>query len=334
MALKLANNAASTLAAPISASATSLTLTTGGGSDFPILGTNDYTIVTIVSAGNPNTFEIIKVTAISGDSFTTIVRAQEGTTALNWNANDLVQTRPTGGTITSRQPNILTYAGNPNGNVAGNISPTQDLVWDTSHLVLWICTTAGTASTAVWKMTDAETLNNTLDNGSGAASFLGNLSTSGNLSATGNLTISGVVNLFTSSGNVPAGMSGEGGAQLVLLTPPVLLTSSPAKNIATLLSIGTAYASAKIAIIRAVAQIESGSAPVTTNIFFANNSSPNNILYKRLAVNAEVSGNTVYGSAQFMSPLITGANPSIYYEIVEGGTITSAYDFYLDGFIQ
>lgn len=47
-----------------------------------------------------------------------------------------------------------TYAGNPNGNVAGVAGSayglTQALLWDTSNKILWLCTTTGTASTAIW----------------------------------------------------------------------------------------------------------------------------------------------------------------------------------------
>jgi hypothetical protein len=42
---------------------------------------------------------------------------------------------------------ILNNAGNPNGSVAGN---TYQLCYDTTHLVLYVCTTSGSASTAVW----------------------------------------------------------------------------------------------------------------------------------------------------------------------------------------
>lgn len=45
--------------------------------------------------------------------------------------------------------NLITpFAGNPNGNVAGTAY--QNLVWDTSGSRLFICTTTGTTSTAVW----------------------------------------------------------------------------------------------------------------------------------------------------------------------------------------
>ena len=42
---------------------------------------------------------------------------------------------------------ILFNAGNPNGSVAGT---TYQLCWDTVDLILWVCTTSGTATTAVW----------------------------------------------------------------------------------------------------------------------------------------------------------------------------------------
>ena len=42
---------------------------------------------------------------------------------------------------------IQGYAGNPNGHVAGN---TYGLLWDTLHNIAWVCTTTGTADTAVW----------------------------------------------------------------------------------------------------------------------------------------------------------------------------------------
>lgn len=47
-----------------------------------------------------------------------------------------------------------TYAGNPNGNVAGyaptSINLSGSLLYDTTNKILWLCTTSGTTSTAVW----------------------------------------------------------------------------------------------------------------------------------------------------------------------------------------
>jgi len=42
---------------------------------------------------------------------------------------------------------VTSFAGDPNGNVAGN---TYQLCWDTAAQVLYICTVTGTATTAVW----------------------------------------------------------------------------------------------------------------------------------------------------------------------------------------
>lgn len=44
---------------------------------------------------------------------------------------------------------VLFFAGNPNGNVAGVI---YQLLWDTTDSELWICTTSGSALSAVWTL--------------------------------------------------------------------------------------------------------------------------------------------------------------------------------------
>ncbi len=45
--------------------------------------------------------------------------------------------------------NVLSYAGNPNGNVAGS---TYQLLYDSSNNNFYVCTTSGVASTAVWTL--------------------------------------------------------------------------------------------------------------------------------------------------------------------------------------
>jgi len=49
-------------------------------------------------------------------------------------------------------PVMKLNAGNPNGSVAGNanVNGASDLCWDTTDLILYICTTTGTTSSAVW----------------------------------------------------------------------------------------------------------------------------------------------------------------------------------------
>lgn len=94
MALKVTNNAQSQLASGITAAAVSLTLKAGDGALFPTLGAGDWFPLTLFnSAGN---VEVVQVTARASDTLT-IVRAQDGTTARAWNANDFVQLRFTMG---------------------------------------------------------------------------------------------------------------------------------------------------------------------------------------------------------------------------------------------
>jgi hypothetical protein len=42
---------------------------------------------------------------------------------------------------------VLSYAGNPNGNVAGQV---YQLCWNTANNLLYVCTTTGSAAIAVW----------------------------------------------------------------------------------------------------------------------------------------------------------------------------------------
>lgn len=86
------NNAATTLASGLSSVATSLTVATGDGAEFPTLAGAEYFFCTL--ANNAGSIEIIKVTARSTDTFT-IVRAQDGTSAASWSAGDKVELRLT-----------------------------------------------------------------------------------------------------------------------------------------------------------------------------------------------------------------------------------------------
>lgn len=90
MALKLANNAVGNLAAPMTTGDTTLTLQSGQGARFPVLGAGDWHPVTVVKVDG--SLEIMRATARTGDILT-VSRAQEGTTALAFSANDLAQLR-------------------------------------------------------------------------------------------------------------------------------------------------------------------------------------------------------------------------------------------------
>jgi hypothetical protein len=92
MPVLYANNAVSALSASITNVATSFSVTAGHGARFPVIAGGDYFYATLMdSAGN---LEVVKVTARATDTFT-VQRAQEGTTARAYAANDIVELRIT-----------------------------------------------------------------------------------------------------------------------------------------------------------------------------------------------------------------------------------------------
>lgn len=96
MGIKLKNNAFATIPSAFSSTDTTITVTSGQGSRFPILGSGDYFYGTIVDVhGN---LEIVKVTA-RFDDLMTIVRAQEGTLAIPFPANSRIESRITAATL-------------------------------------------------------------------------------------------------------------------------------------------------------------------------------------------------------------------------------------------
>lgn len=98
--LQLSNNASSRLAANITSSATSLSVTPGDGAEFPALSAGQWFMATLVKADG--TTEVVKVTARSTDTFT-IVRAAEAvagvTTSYAFTAGDKVEARLTAGSL-------------------------------------------------------------------------------------------------------------------------------------------------------------------------------------------------------------------------------------------
>jgi archaellin len=88
----LTNNASSTLDASITNVATSLTLTAGGGAEFPNPGAGEYFYATLSNSAG-SSIEIVKCTARATDVLT-IVRGQDGTSGTAFNAGDIVELRP------------------------------------------------------------------------------------------------------------------------------------------------------------------------------------------------------------------------------------------------
>lgn len=96
MVMKFTNNATATLAASISASSVSITVTTGQGNLFPALSAGDYFYAALEDSSN--NVEYIKVTARSGDTLTA-VRGQDGTAARAYAAADRVELRVNAATM-------------------------------------------------------------------------------------------------------------------------------------------------------------------------------------------------------------------------------------------
>ena len=122
----LSNNAGTVLALPLASGGTSATLYSGAGALFPNPGAGQYFPLTLISASNPATIEIVYCTARSGD-VVTITRAQEGTTALAWNAGDLVNNQITAGIVEDIESRFALLAGSSSQvfNVANAVTATE-----------------------------------------------------------------------------------------------------------------------------------------------------------------------------------------------------------------
>lgn len=94
MGVKFKNNAFSTLDTAIAASDVGLSVAYGDGSLFPAAGAGDYFYMTIQVPDDEDTYEVVKVTARSGDAMT-IVRGQESTSARAFTAGALCELRTT-----------------------------------------------------------------------------------------------------------------------------------------------------------------------------------------------------------------------------------------------
>ena len=98
--VRFANNAVTRLAANISSSATTLSVTPGDGAKFPTISGGQYFMATLVKSDG--TTEVVKVTARATDTFT-VVRAAEAvagaSTAYAFSANDKFEMRLTAGAL-------------------------------------------------------------------------------------------------------------------------------------------------------------------------------------------------------------------------------------------
>lgn len=98
MTILWANNASTTVSGSITAASTTVSLAAGTGVRFPNPTGGNYYKATFYDQATKTQYEIVHVTAMSGD-IATIVRAQEGTTALAWSAGDIFANLITAGTL-------------------------------------------------------------------------------------------------------------------------------------------------------------------------------------------------------------------------------------------
>lgn len=95
---KFKNNANGTLASAVATGDTTVNLTAGHGNRFPTVNAseNEYFFATLIdTSGN---LEVVKVTARVTDSLT-VVRGQDGTSAIAFAASDIIELRPTSGAL-------------------------------------------------------------------------------------------------------------------------------------------------------------------------------------------------------------------------------------------
>jgi|GEM_PF-3466329 len=96
MGIKFSNFAASTIAVGLAPGDVTIALTGGTGARFPTLGVGDFFYAVLENSSLAR--EAVQVTARTGDTLT-VVRAQEGTTALSWVAGDSIAQRVTAGSF-------------------------------------------------------------------------------------------------------------------------------------------------------------------------------------------------------------------------------------------
>ena len=95
--LLFANQAQTTLAAPVNSTATTIYVAGGTASYFPDPGVDEAFKLTLVDALSSLIVEIVLVTAVDGDALT-VVRGQEGTTPRSWKVGDFAVNLMTAGT--------------------------------------------------------------------------------------------------------------------------------------------------------------------------------------------------------------------------------------------
>lgn len=208
------NNSSGTLSSAITDLATNIVLTPNQGNLFPTITEDDFFLVTLIgmnSQGAESIWEIMKCTAKAADTLT-VIRGQEGTTAVAWPAGTKVELRLTAGTLdsftdtaaataamtahTSATDPHTQYLPKAGGTMSGSISFAPAQTWPTFNQ-----STTGNAGTAT-KLATARTL--TIGNTGKAFDGSGNLTwTLAEIGATGLQYLTESRNSSTPNNSIP-----------------------------------------------------------------------------------------------------------------------------------
>jgi len=140
------------LAGGITNIATTANLLSGAGATLPSPSNGQYFVMEFNDQATGDLYEIVHVTNVTVDTIT-MVRGQEGTTAIAWSAGDLVFSGPTAGQQEVFQQS-LSYNGDPNGHVAGTAGSSTyppTLCWNSAAGLFYYCSQTGNAAGAVWQ---------------------------------------------------------------------------------------------------------------------------------------------------------------------------------------
>ena len=222
MAQLFTNNAQSVLVAGITNIGLTLQVSAGHGAKFPNPTGGDFFLATLskVAGGIESSVEIVKVTARATDVFT-IVRAQEGTTALVYAENDVVSLRATAASMTSMEdhkanvanPHVVTKTQVGLGNVDNTSDATERAAVATltnKTIALGSNTVSGTTAQFNTALTDGDFATiagtETLSNKTFVAPVLGAAIGTSFQGVIGNVTpAAGTFTTLNSTGNITVG---------------------------------------------------------------------------------------------------------------------------------
>ena len=158
--LQATNDATSTLAGPVSNTSPIIILASGTGAAFPSPSNGQYFGLILNDQITGLAYEYCYCVQRVGDVLT-VLRGQEGSQALPWQAGDAAVCGFTAGQL-MQMPQVFYFSdGNPNGFVAGTAATPPvgttpgfppSFCWAAATSSLWGCTQTGPAASAAWSL--------------------------------------------------------------------------------------------------------------------------------------------------------------------------------------